>query len=64
MNFLGDEAYGLAKLGIDTGNQEYIDIVRDFYNKLDTYKYIRGYNNTSVDKAVFSISFHGFLTKE
>ncbi|MBN1972140.1 MAG: hypothetical protein JW787_00765 [Sedimentisphaerales bacterium] len=58
LNFLGDEAYALARLGEVTGNQVYTDIVRDFYNGLDTYKYISGYNYTTAEKSVFYISFH------
>jgi len=58
LNFLGDEAYGLAKLGKDTDNDVYIDVIRNFYNGLDTYSYIRGYNDTTAEKATFYISFH------
>ena len=57
-NFLGDEAYGIAKLGKETGNQVYVDVIRDFYNNLDTYEYIHGYNDTTPEKATFYLSFH------
>ncbi|MBN1182665.1 MAG: hypothetical protein JXB49_10285 [Bacteroidales bacterium] len=63
LNFLGDEAYALARLGKVTGNQVYIDIVRDFYNSLDTYQYIAGYDNTTPEKSTFYISFHAVASK-
>ena len=57
-NFYGDEAYGLARLAEITGEQIYADVVRDFYNMLDTYAYIQGYDATFRDKAVFFIAYH------
>lgn len=57
-NFYGDEAYALARLGEVTGVQDYSDIVRNFYDGLDTYQYISGFNNTTTEKATFYISFH------
>jgi hypothetical protein len=57
-NFYGDEAYALARLSEITGEQIYADVVRDFYNMLDTNAYIEGYNATYRDKAVFFIAYH------
>jgi hypothetical protein len=57
-NFYGDEAYALSRLTEVTGNQTYADIVRDFYNMLDTYAYIKGYDATFRDKSVFFIAYH------
>ena len=57
-NFYGDEAYALARLTEVTGEQIYADVVRDFYNILDTYAYIQGYDATFRDKAVFFIAYH------
>jgi hypothetical protein len=57
-NFYGDEAYGLARLAEITGEQIYADVVRDFYNMLDTEAYIKGYDETFRDKAVFFIAYH------
>jgi hypothetical protein len=57
-NFYGDEAYALARLSEITGEQVYADVVRDFYNMLDTYAYIKGYDATFRDKAVFFIAYH------
>jgi hypothetical protein len=57
-NFYGDEAYALARLAEITGEQVYADVVRDFYNMLDTYAYIKGYDETFRDKAVFFIAYH------
>jgi hypothetical protein len=57
-NFYGDEAYALARLSEITGEQIYADVVRDFYNMLDTYEYIKGYAETFRDKAVFFIAYH------
>ena len=57
-NFYGDEAYALARLFEITGEQIYADVVRDFYNMLDTYAYIKGYDATFRDKAVFFIAYH------
>ncbi len=57
-NFYGDEAYALAWLAEITGERIYADVVRDFYNMLDTYAYIQGYDATFRDKAVFFIAYH------
>jgi hypothetical protein len=57
-NLYGDEAYALARLTEVTGDPFYADIVRDFYEKLDTRAYIRGYSGTTVEKATFFISYH------
>jgi len=57
-NFYGDEAYALARLSEITGEQIYADVVRDFYNMLDTNAYIKGYDATYRDKAVFFIAYH------
>jgi hypothetical protein len=57
-NFYGDEAYALARLAEVTGEEVYADVVRDFYNMLDTYAYIKGYDATFRDKAVFFIAYH------
>jgi len=57
-NFYGDEAYALARLTEVTGDQIYADIVRDFYNMLDTYVYIKGYDATFRSKSVFFIAYH------
>jgi hypothetical protein len=57
-NFYGDEAYALARLGVITGEPGYTNIVRNFYDMLDTHSYIRGFNETTTEKAAFYISFH------
>ncbi len=57
-NFYGDEAYALARLSEITGEQIYADVVRDFYNMLDTYAYIKGYDVTTREKSTFFISYH------
>ncbi len=63
LNFLGDEAYSIARLGQVTGNQTYTDIIRNFYDGLDTHAYIQGYNMTTTEKAAFYISFHAVAAK-
>ena len=57
-NFYGDEAYAIARLGEVTGEQGYTNIVRSFYDMLDTHSYISGFNETHPEKATFYISFH------
>jgi len=57
-NFYGDEAYALARLSEITGEQIYADVVRDFYNMLDTYAYIKGYDAVSREKSTFFIAYH------
>ncbi len=57
-NFYGDEAYALALLTEITGDTTYADAARDFYNVLDTYAYIRGFQETDCSKAVFFIAYH------
>ncbi len=57
-NFYGDEAYALARLTEVTGEQGYADLVLDFYNGLDTYAYISGFDATTPTKATFFISYH------
>ncbi len=57
-NFYGDEAYALARLTEVTGEQGYADLVLDFYNTLNTYEYIRGYDATTREKSTFFIAFH------
>ena len=48
----------MARLAEVTGEEVYADVVRDFYNMLDTYAYIKGYDATFRDKAVFFIAYH------
>jgi hypothetical protein len=57
-NLYGDEAYALARLTEVTGDPYYANIVREFYEKLDTRAYIRGFNETHVEKATFFLSYH------
>lgn len=57
-NFYGDEAYALARLTEITEDTAYADAVRDFYNALDTYAYIRGYKETDRSNAVFYMAHH------
>jgi len=57
-NFYGDEAYALARMTEVTGEQAYADLVLDFYNSLDTYAYISGFDATTTEKATFFISYH------
>jgi hypothetical protein len=57
-NFYGDEAYALARLTEATGEQAYADLVLDFYDGLDTYAYISGYDQTTPEKATFFLSYH------
>jgi len=57
-NFYGDEAYALARMTEVTGEQAYADLVLDFYNSLDTYAYISGFDATRSEKATFFISYH------
>ena len=63
LNFLGDEAYSIARLGSVTKNKVYTNIIREFYDKLDTPVYIEGYNQTIPEKAAFYISFHAVAAK-
>ena len=57
-NFYGDEAYALARLTEITTDPAYADTVRDFYNGLDTYAYIRGYQETDRSNIVFYMAHH------
>ena len=57
-NFYGDEAYALARLSEITEDVNYADAVRDFYDTLDTYAYISGYQETGISSAVFYIAHH------
>ena len=57
-NFYGDEAYALARLTEITEDTAYADAVRDFYDTLDTYGYIRGYQETDRSNAVFYMAHH------
>ena len=57
-NFYGDEAYALALLTEITGDTAYADAVRQFYNSVDTYAYIRAYQETDRSNAVFYIAHH------
>jgi hypothetical protein len=60
-NFYGDEAYALARLSEiteDTEDTTYTDAVRDFYNGLDTYAYIAGFQETDRSNAVFYVAHH------
>ena len=57
-NFYGDEAYALARLTEITGDTAYADAVRQFYFLVDTYAYIRGYQETDRSNAVFYIAHH------
>lgn len=57
-NFYGDEAYALARMTEVTGEQAYADLVLDFYDNLDTYAYISGFDETTTEKATFFISYH------
>ena len=51
-NFYGDEAYALARMTEVTGEQAYADLVLDFYDGLDTYAYISGFDATRTEKAI------------
>ena len=57
-NFYGDEAYALARLSEITEDTIYADAVRDFYNGLDTYAYIAGYQEADSSNAVFFVAHH------
>lgn len=57
-NPFGDEAYALARLSEVTGNSTYSDTVKNFYNGLDTYGYIRGFKGTDTSNAVFYVAEH------
>ena len=57
-NFYGDEAYALARLSEITEDPNYADAVRDFYNGLDTYGYIAGFQETDRSNAVFFVAHH------
>ena len=57
-NFYGDEAYALALLTEITGDTTYADAVLQFYNSVDTYAYIRAYQETDRSNAVFYIAHH------
>jgi len=55
-NFYGDEAYALARLTQITADTTYADAVRDFYDGLDTYAYIRDFEATDRSNAVFYVA--------
>jgi len=57
-NFFGDEAYALARLTEATGEPAYADVVREFYNSLDTAAYISGFDQTDLSNAVFYVAYH------
>ncbi|MHC4167156.1 MAG: hypothetical protein ACYSWQ_09385 [Planctomycetota bacterium] len=57
-NFFGDEAYAMARLTEVTAEQAYADIVRGFYNGLDTAVYISGFEETDRSNAVFYVAHH------
>lgn len=57
-NFYGDEAYALARLAEITEDTTYADAVRDFYNGLDAYAYIAGFQETDRSNAVFYVAHH------
>jgi hypothetical protein len=57
-NFYGDEAFALARYAEVTGDQEYKDVVCDFYNNLDTNGYLLGYAQTDLSTAVFYVAQH------
>lgn len=57
-NFYGDEAYALVRLTEITTDPTYADAVRDFYNGLDTYAYIAGFQETDRSNAVFYVAHH------
>ncbi len=57
-NFFGDEAYALARLSEIPGDPNYADTVRDFYDSMDTYAYIRGFNETDRSNEVFYVAHH------
>jgi hypothetical protein len=55
-NFYGDEAYALARLAEISGDPNYADAVRYFYDGLDTYAYIRDFEATDRSNAVFYVA--------
>ena len=57
-NFYGDEAYALARLTEVTGDTAYADAVRDFYDGLDVYAYLRRFEETDRSNAVFYVAHH------
>ncbi len=57
-NFFGDEAYALARLTDATGEPAYADVVREFYNSLDTAEYISGFDQTDLSNTVFYLAYH------
>ncbi len=57
-NFFGDEAYAMARLSEVTGEPAYADVVRQFYDSLDTETYIDGFAETDHSNAVFYIAHH------
>ena len=57
-NFYGDEAYALARLTEITEDTAYADAVRNFYDTLDIYAYISGYQETDISTAVFYMAHH------
>lgn len=57
-NFYGDEAYALARLAEITEDTTYADAVRDFYDGLDAYAYIAGFQETDRSNAVFYVAHH------
>jgi hypothetical protein len=57
-NFYGDEAYALTILADITGEPNYANAVRTFYNNLDTALYIDGFKATERSNAVFYVACH------
>ena len=57
-NFYGDEAYALARLSEITEDTTYADAVRDFYDGLDVYAYIAGFQEADRSNAVFYVAHH------
>lgn len=57
-NFFGDEAYALARLSEITGDPCYADAVLNFYDSMDTYTYLRGFDETDRSNEVFYVGHH------
>jgi len=57
-NFFGDETHAMVRLSETTGDPAYADAVRDFYNGLDTTRYMSGFDGTDRSNAVFYVAHH------
>ncbi len=57
-NFYGDEAYALARFSAITGDPSYGNAAKTFYDSLDTYAYIAGFQGTDRSNAVFYVAQH------